>query len=252
MKYSLQNSKMKIFLAACFCLLPAFYLLEVIAEITLTTLLQKIFVWCYLEVILSIVLLCITSKVLCILKDNKWIGIIFIVFLLVIGVVTSTYYLPQKTEQTKITVEILEKMNDKSAGREVWLNEIKVDGISKGLDSIKISGDGWILKDNSIYGEYKNSEKLEMFLPKGKEYELTFGKHAWSGIIEVVSHDQEKMIDLYTPEKDTYVLDMQGISETYTGIYYYILVIGYCLWLLWEEMVCLYVLRRKKYINGGQ
>ena len=91
-----------------------------------------------------------------------------------------------------------------------------------------------------------------MFLPKGKEYELTFGKHAWSGIIEVVSHDQEKMIDLYTPEKDTYVLDMQGISETYTGIYYYILVIGYCLWLLWEGMVCLYVLRRKKYINGGQ
>ena len=251
MRYGLQNSKMKIFLAICICALPAFYLLEVINEITLATLLQKIFVWCYLEVILSIVLLCIVSKVVYIFKDNKWIGIAITLLALVIGAVTSTCSLPQKIEETKMMVEILPEMNSESEGREVWINEIRVDGISKRLDSTKITDNGWILKDNSIYGEYNNSGRLELLLPKGKKYELKFGKHAWSGIIEVVCHDQKKVIDLYAPEKDTYVLELQGVSESYTGIYYCILVIGYCLWLLLLEMVCLYVLRRKKYINGG-
>lgn len=244
MKHNMQ-SKAKFLLICFFCGLIAFYWVCVINQLTLTTAVQRVFVWLYLEIMLSLIFMAIRNKVILFLKNNRLPGIAILVLVLGAGLLVSGRFIPQKTESTEISVKILNDMNESSSGREVWLYKIYADGLAKPVEIAENKACGWTLQGTAVYGNYDTSQTLQFWLPKGENYQLVFGKHAWSGIIEVESNGQKTVVDLYAPEQGEYMLDVAGNSTVYSGVIYDVLLLSYCAALLYLGMLVIYVLGRR-------
>lgn len=251
MKHDIQ-SKAKFLFICFFCGIIAFYWVCVINQLTLTTVVQKIFVWIYLEVMLCLILIAVRNKVKLFLKNNKLFGTVILLLILGVGLLVNGRFMPEKTESTEISVKILDDMNESSSGREVWLYKIYADGLGKSVEIAENKSCGWTLQGTAVYGNYDTSQTLQFWLPKGEDYKLVFGKHAWSGIIEVESNGQKEVVDLYAPEQGEYTLNIAGKSIAYSGAVYCILFLGYGAALLYLGMLIIYVLgrRNKETVNA--
>lgn len=81
-------------------------------------------------------------------------------------------------------------------GTEVWLNEIIIDESKLDLESIDISS-GWIYKDGAIVSTGGNINPQKLIISFKKSIDLVFGKHAWSGKVEIYNGDTQ-IINLYS------------------------------------------------------
>lgn len=229
--------------------LSAFYLVLYLDEITLTTNLQRFFVWCYFEVLVLIFTCFFKCDFIIGLKKHvRKCSIGMLIFCIVL-ILFDNSLLPQKYLDNELTLTISEEKNNKSQGQEVWINGLKVG--SKVVPLSQYANiNGWTWDGTALSGSYAKSGVLVIDLPGAKEILLEFGMHQWSGIIEVQSNNEKEIIDLYNDQGANKVVVINGLVEKYGNLYTVLLFLGgISLFVLLEELVLVVVEKRHKEKN---
>lgn len=110
---------------------------------------------------------------------------LFLVFF--ISLFISFVFIPKNYfEPMNYTNIILTPISEASNSNrtEVWLNEIIIDQSKLDLKSIDISS-GWVYKDGAIVSMSGNINPQKLNVSSKSSIELVFGKHAWSGKVEI-------------------------------------------------------------------
>lgn len=226
MKFCRQN-KVFYFVELVLCGFAAYFLTLVINEITLSTVLQRVCIYSYFFIMLFGISGLLRVKILSFLKTYRKIAGTMFFLMCLWCIMTSVKYLPKYYGDNVITISINDKSNVQSQGKEVWLNEIRLDGEKVPLEITKYYDAGWTLGGEAIHGEYETAKKLEFVLPKARKVELIFGKHAWSGVVEVNCNNEVKQYDLYSEIGDEVRVSLLGNCAEYSGIVQMIARLGY-------------------------
>ena len=221
------QKKIYCFINMIICGFAAFYLMCIIKQMTLATMLQEVFIWCYFWILLLVVLWVLKVKIIESMREHRIFNYIILFIILGWAITSGTKFLPEIVLPNRITISVLERKNNESQGQEVWFREISVDGLTQPLQIAENKKNGWILKGQAIYGSYADSKELDLILPKGKKIELTFARHSWSGMIEVQGHNYKQEHDLYLSTGDEYTIEIPGNYFSYTGMSHYFLLLGY-------------------------
>ncbi len=96
---------------------------------------------------------------------------------------------------TTISIMPTGEKNNRSNGTEVILSEIKVNGALYRPEIFNALPEGWINNGGTIFGV--GSLPLTISIPEHGEVALYFGKHQWSGIVEIQDGQQITRIDLF-------------------------------------------------------
>lgn len=226
MKFLRQN-KVFYFVELVLCGFGAYFLTLVINEITLSTALQRVCIYGYFFVIIFGISCLLKDKIFFVFRRYKKTTFAVIILVCAWIVATNVRYLPQNYDENVIKISIQDEKNIESQGKEVWLKGVSIDGEKLPLEITKFYNSGWILEGEALHGEYSTVKELEFVLPKGRVVEMTFGKHAWSGIVEVTNNGNVNRYDLYSEKGDELRILFSGKYTEYTGVVQMILFFGY-------------------------
>ena len=222
------------------------YITCLINERTLTTNLQRSFIYVYFFVIIVIALHVLAKKFTLIIKKNKVKKLLGGLILISLGgcLITSNYFLPRVCKANDVTINILADKNHDSQGQETWITGIKVNGVSQNIANYANNDTGWSYKENSLYGNAADSGQLNLKLSKAKKIELSFVKHKWSGNIEIKNGDFTQIYDLYDEEGSTLITQIPTLQEDYRGwirlflicglFFIYLLILYLFIYLYWK------------------
>lgn len=131
-----------------------------------------------------------------IIKKNCW--IICVALLMAATFSFAVYINTQKIKTNSPSTVTLTALNDKdnrSSGYEVWIEEIKVDGVPLDLQRLFNQKKGTYLYDKILLMPEDGSVTIE--IPPGKNLELTVLKHNWSGYISISTDEYEEILNLF-------------------------------------------------------
>ena len=235
------------------CGFAALYLTCVIDQMTLTTNLQRLFVWCYFYVILFALIWFMKSTIIAFITQYKLLTIVCVFSLLgwcIIG--GGKNVLPKKALENEIVISIEAGANDNSKGKEVWINSLSLDGETQPLEMLQNADQGWIIKENAVYGSFDMSNSLILSLPSAKEMELTFGMHPWSGIVDIRSNDFYTKHDLYDALGSACVIKIPESLVDYSGIFWLALLYGYFSLCIIIGQIVVFFLQKKGWLKGNR
>lgn len=149
-----------------------------------------------------------------------------------------------------IEITALAEKNPESQGMEVWISNIRVDNNDVDLsETWQDSTWRYDMTANSIVGNpVEGASTIEFYFDKAKEIQVSFGKHAWSGMVEVGIKDEAKeVLDLYYPTSDgvTYVIKVPEV----TSISYTVLSCIASILLFYSIIYIVYACRKQKIEN---
>lgn len=118
---------------------------------------------------------------------------------------------PVILETNKIEVTALGEKNIQSAGSEVWLTKIILDGIEQSLDEIPLP-EGWFYKEGVLVSYPSETPyTFHITLPGAETIELWFLEHPWSGKVRVIENgNASSEYDLYGSEDGTWIYKING------------------------------------------
>jgi hypothetical protein len=191
-------------------LICSIFLTYLVSTITLTTKLQVAFVFLYF-VLMNFILYIIYKKYKKIIMEKK--GLLLLTVL--ISILVSFFSLPDiypKVYDSKIALVSTAEKNPSSNGNEIWISKISVDNAEVKLDNIELENN-WVYNadSNSIFinGMEHKQAVLPLSLPGGNNVSITFNKHAWSGVVEVVNGDSITKEDLFSQDADKAICNIQ-------------------------------------------
>lgn len=233
----------------------ALYFTCLINEITLTTNLQRAFIWLYFDFIFMVGLYFLIKKISAWNKlISKMAFLIIIVLSFISTLIIGPKLIPMNPRLVNLNLNISENRNDKSNGNEVWLTSIVINGEKVNLHNVTLDGTGWIYKDNIIFGEGNSDIKnLNLSFLKVKTMDLTIVKHQWSGIISIDSNGIMKSYDLYDEKGGILTINIPIKNNAYSGILNNVLYLGifeiFCL--LYYSIILLIKISnyKEKYLN---
>lgn len=185
----------------------AAFLTILVDDITLTTMLQRVFIFLYFFIILNIFIITASIK----LKKRNWKVLIVsgIVAIFLIGIFGfHSFY---KTADIKIMP--IGKENTEAKGEEVWIKNIIIDGKSYDEENYH-NMDGWYFDNSSGYLVSYNeeiTESMNINVTYRNEIQLVFIGHQWSGGVNVIFNNKTYFYDLYSSEG-------VDIEKTFTDI----------------------------------
>lgn len=167
--------------------------------------------------------------------------LLFFFAAVIISFVFRNKLIPKIYIPSNITITILNEKDSESKGTEVWLKKILLDGKEQKLETyISDKEDTWILLDGVLFGDASlNSNPLDLQFPKAKSIQLNFGKHAWSGMITIISNRDEIGYNLYDPANSEIEIDIPIISYNYSRDFYILLFFGIS-WCLFYFLLIVY------------
>lgn len=246
MKNKKKSSTIIIFISAFIAL----YLTCITNEVTLTTNLQRIFIYTYFWVLLSVGLIVYRRKLETSSRNilNKKLIAVFAIISLFLCVVFNAFLCPKIYLPNKISISILNNTNINSQGHEVWITGVRLDGASEGISQYSYLGvdSGWNDNGNALVGNGPTSKTLELNIRKAKEIELSFVKHQWSGIIEIKNGCFEEVCDLYDANGDNLVIKIPTNFMEYKGVLHFAIMGGCFLFLLTFFHIIYYILYKQK------
>lgn len=215
-------------------ILPSFYLMRLIDEITLSTLLQKIMVVFYFEVLLCALLFFTRKRIRHLMSVHKKYFIGGMIVICGLSWMLGHKYIPLNYLDNKISIEIDEGKNKDAQGQEIWLTGVRRDGKLQSLMECVDDLCGWNWSGTALVGTYGESGILDLVLSEANEITLEFGMHQWSGIAEVKNEESKQLIDLYNSESNTEVMSFKGNVIAYGKVENILLLLGQIL--LWVEL----------------
>lgn len=210
-------------------LMIAYYLTSIISQITLTTKLQAVLVFMYFMLILT------AGTIFCIKRkfdskfDRKFLGIAIIMAILF----TANFYsrcLPEKYEENEVILTAQNEKNQKSQGMEIWLNSVLVNGKEQNLYEIVNSvgqNSSWNITNGLLMlNADKREQKIMLKLPKAESIEMHFGRHEWSGIVEIRNGKYIEQYDLYDKSGNELIVKIPVVKGEYSSMMNIIFLIG--------------------------
>lgn len=222
------KTKSKLFTIIC-SMAISYYFLQIINSITLSTNLQRIFVYIYFVFIVNVIIFSLKKVFYKIIKKkkNKIINITSLGLALLLLLIFNYSVIPTQTLNNHLTISVMDNHNKDSKGYEVRLSGIILNDTSIPLSSLEINSDNWSYNDEVIWSETKKAS-FDLYLPKAKSIQLKFVKHPWSGYVNVDNNNSyNRIIDLYDFSGDELLLNVPVIVNDYNKFTKVILVLGF-------------------------
>lgn len=210
-------------------LMIAYYLTSIILQITLTTKLQEVLVFMYFVLILT------AGTVFCIKRkfDGKFNRRVLGIAIMMAILFTANFYsryLPEKYEENTVILTAQNEKNQKSQGMEIWLNSVLVNGKEQNLyDIVNPVGENssWSITNGLLMVNADKSEQEVMLkLPKANSIELHFGRHEWSGVVEIRNGEYKEQYDLYDKIGNELIVKIPVVKGEYSSAMNIIFFIG--------------------------
>lgn len=224
--------KIKVMLQEFLILLCSYYFMKLINSITLTTNLQRIFVFLYFVFLFHTIAFFFgkISKP----KEKKWIYMILSVgisFLLLVScydkINNKFIYMNQMYD---IMIQNIENSSPLAQGNEVWIKSITINKEIVNLEEIELP-QGWYFKDGNLVSYDTKAEPLFIKDRKGSDVEIVFVGHTWCGnaaiqaesyyITQELTREEAQDISLTFDMADAFI--NTKVSNFYTGIVFIIL-----------------------------
>lgn len=200
------------------CLCSSGYMTFYMNQYTLTTGLQIVFVYSYFFAISLIVLFLYEKYIKKKIKFMKKRLFTFasVIIALCVIFVFKEQIIPEKFYNNNIVISSSQNNNEKSLGNEVWITQIQINNKDIALSSIELPN-GWFYKkdENALYANLldKSFEPFTLHIENMKVSNITFVKHAWSGIVSIDDGHKTLDVDLYNKDGDSYLLSVYGKSN---------------------------------------
>lgn len=197
--------KIGIFISVVF---SSMYLLAVIeTEVQLDNY-QKGFILCYLVFIFTLLVLFIKNKGIG--KSDKKSIIVVLALSLLICLFGKDILIPRKYEDKIVEIIATGEKSEFSVSYEVWILSIIVNGNKVEFEDIALMNN-WEIKDNCLASKAGESVNLlELYINEMESIEINFGKHDWSGIVEVKCGNEIERIDLYSDNGGGETVNISG------------------------------------------
>lgn len=232
------------------CTLAALFLTCYIDRITLSTNIQKLFVWFYFYAVFFTTLCFMRKKIIAFVMQYKKIIIVCVIGVFGWSFVGGRSFLPQKSIENEVEISIMDEINPSSQGKEAWLLALSLDDEVQSLDTFNDIEQGWIFKENALYGNYDTSKKLVLKFPGEKDIELTFGMHAWSGIVDIESNGFHAKYDLYDEAGNNCIIQIPGRFDNYSGVFQLVLISGFFSLCLIGGEILFFFLQKRDVVKG--
>lgn len=230
--------KSRIYLTVCFIILliNSFYLTGLVNRYTITTDLQYFFVVGYFFILCGVTGYYLYNYIKKRLNGNdvkiiKKVLLATFVSILLVSV-GGDLFNNHKYQSSTITITATGDKNDQSNSTEVWITGVKINGTNIDLQTLNTKyelGD-WQFRDGALLSNSEKPTNISINFPASKEIELSFLKHDWSGIINVVDGLESHQIDLYSQTSGDYVYSLKGnlAPFSYKIIFDYIMAFILC------------------------
>lgn len=110
--------------------------------------------------------------------------------------------MPQLYQEQEVKIFALGEKNEASASYEIWIHTILVNGRKIALDQLELTG-AWQYIEGRLFSNTGNMQNvLRIQIPKMRFFQIEFGRQQSSGMVEVVSGNDSKRLDLYSQEED--------------------------------------------------
>ncbi|MHA2857026.1 hypothetical protein ACXZ7E_23695 [Paenibacillus lautus] len=189
-------------------IINSIYLTEVISQYTIQTVLQHIFVFCYLLILNSLVYYLLNKYVISKNTGRKLGVIVVSIFVSLICVLIFNESLVVKYYKP-VSVEIIpsETKNSKSKGSEVWITGVYINDRKIEMKDVPMTmnKDVWIEKEGAIMNSGSQPDKIVFNFPKTQDIRIKFLQHDWSGIISINEGNHSETHDLYSPDSGDYI-----------------------------------------------
>lgn len=228
-----------------FNVLSSFYLMKVVDEITLTTNLQRCLVFTYFFALIYI-LEYISNKYLvkkCTRKELIQIMLVSLMCTAIFTLCKGKKLIPSNYVDTNVSISTTKNKNIKSEGNEVWILGININGKPIDLGTIQdITGFSRGDAGELVADTNKNDATLNLFVRGEDNVEIIFGKHAWSGIIQIKHLDNVETIDLYDEAGSQYKYYVQP-NEKETSTFYKISMIIISVFVIYYafSLICIFL-----------
>lgn len=230
----------------------ALYLTCFINEFTLTTNLQRGFIYTYFVVMIFICFAFFFKKIRklsCGFKSNQMISILF--GALVLCIISGNFLMPQIHLPNNIIISIPEESNQDSQGKEVWISGIRVGGVSKDITQYADDNSGWVYKENALYGNAVESKPLTLPFEKAQKIEISFVMHKWSGNVIIENDQFLNTFDLYDLNGSSIKVNVPVAVKNYSTWIYWGLKGGqfFSYFIILFLLFYLFFKRKKQYTN---
>lgn len=190
--------------------LPSFYLMRCIDELTLTTTLQRIMIVIYFEAVLFGISIYTEKRAKYLIKKHGLLIGILIIEVCLCNIRWGIHMLPERYLENIVHVSVGENQNPEAQGQEVWLTGIWLDEKKQELSEFINSSESWMLNENALVATGEQPEILELTLAEADTIQLEFLKHPWSGIAEISCNGEAQTLDLYSAESTVQRLTLKG------------------------------------------
>ena len=222
-------NKNKAFLLFVLSIFPATFCLGWINEITLKTGLQKILVFCYLEVIFILLIYMIAKGFGTVFNQNNIvIRNIIIGMAIFLTIIFADSCMPKIYCEQQVAISISDEADADSCGKEVWIQQVSLGDKLVDLEQLDLSNTGWIYSNGLLYGSGENEDSLLILpLKKHEKIDIVFGKHGWSGIVNLNFENRVYAYNLYSKNPDSVRVILQPHGSMYQKGMYAVMISGF-------------------------
>lgn len=204
-------------------LISSFYFMKVIDQITLTTNIQKILIYIYFIIAISILYYFLDKKLTSKCNKSEIIKITILATVCAISIILFKWdkLVPKDYIDNTITITTLESKDSSSQGFETWLLGIEVDGKSIDLQSID-SQQGFNYRQESgvlIANALEEVGSLSLKVQGGNSVNIHLGKHSYSGMVQIRSDSKIEIINLYDEVGSDILYHIEPIVRKSSAIY---------------------------------
>lgn len=164
-----------------------------------------------------IVILVATVALLLPIKHELWPKIRPVIAILALSLLLVPLT-PGNVDHVNVRIQSSPNKNAAAEGNEIYLMSVAFDGVEQDLNEIFPDNKWQSMDGRLVWRNYDKGSETAIYgeWPKADEYEITFQKNRWRGIVEVQIDNEIYTVDCYSPE--LYELETLTIPGPKTGI----------------------------------
>lgn len=202
--------KIMALIIGCIC---SIYLTLLVKNKTELSIFQQTFVGIYFFISSIIITVFIQMRGFLRKKERKRLFFLVIISMLFF-LLWKNVLVPTDYEDNVVEIIATGERNESSNAYEIWISDIEINGKRKDIDTIALE-QGWSIEKGNILAN-AGKERVSFFLhiEEMESVKISFGKHDWSGIVEIKCGNFEQQIDLYSADGGSVQVEIAG---TYRG-----------------------------------
>lgn len=206
-----------------FNLSSSFYLMKCVDQITLTTNIQKVLVYIYFIIAISILNYLFNKTLASKCNKDEILKITVLASVCAISIILFKWdrLVPKDYVENTITVTTLEDKDNSSQGYETWILGIEIDGKAIDLQNMN-SLQGFYYREGTgelVANAQKEVGTLNLNVQAGSHVNIRLGKHSYSGMVEIKNNNKIEKINLFDEVGSDILYQIEPIVKNSSSIY---------------------------------